>query len=482
MKFVGITKRWFSNVASIVFIILIAVAIAAFMIAKGYYYGAAAIAVDVMDPKEMASTFAMYGASKSGFEVAARDYVEGFTNKDTVAVWVINNKGKVIVSSSGFSISDDVNMPDYISAVEGGTGSASWTGRLPSGEKIMARTTAYNYVNGDFGGAIRYMVSLDGIDEQLGIFAALIAVVTILCFVALILSGMLFVHSIVVPVKEIGETAKKIAEGDFSATIDHYPYNDEIGELCTTINDMAEKLSESDRLKNDFITTVSHELRTPLTAIRGWGETLVQVAGTDPGMTKRGMEIIITESSRLNEMVEELLDFSKMNSGRMKLNVEKMDYLAELDDVVLSYRERATKNGIEISYNVPTVPAAGEGDSARIKQVFINILDNAIKYNEEGGKISINATLSDNNILTIVFADTGSGISEEDLPHVKEKFYKANSTVRGSGIGLAVCDEIIKLHKGTFEIDSVYGKGTAVTITFSLDSSVENAKEDLGDE
>lgn len=482
MKFVGITKRWFSNVASIVFIILIAVSIAAFMIVKSYYYGAAAMTVDVMDASEMASTFAMYGASKSGFEVAARDYVEGFTDKDKVAVWVINNKGKVIVSSSGFSISDSVDMPDYTSALEDGSGSASWTGRLPSGEKIMAHTTAYRYVNGDFGGAIRYMVSLNGIDEQLSIFAVLIAIVTILCFAALILSGMLFVRSIVVPVKEIGKTAKKIAEGDLGATIDHYPYNDEIGELCTTINDMAEKLSQSDRLKNDFITTVSHELRTPLTAIRGWGETIVQVADSDPGMTRRGMDVIITETDRLNEMVEELLDFSKMSSGRMKLNVEKMDYLAELDDVVFSYKERAIKNGIEINYNVPTVPAAGEGDSARIRQVFINILDNAIKYNEEGGKISINATLSRDNILTIVFTDTGSGIPEEDLPHVKEKFYKANNTIRGSGIGLAVCDEIIKLHNGTFEIDSVYGKGTIVTTTFSLDSSVENAKEDLGDE
>ncbi|MBR6702898.1 MAG: HAMP domain-containing histidine kinase, partial [Clostridia bacterium] len=214
-------------------------------------------------------------------------------------------------------------------------------------------------------------------------------------------------------------------------------------------------------------------LRTPLTAIRGWGETLQQIGDSDPAMTKRGMDIIISEATRLNEMVEELLDFSRMSSGRMKLNREKIDFLAELDEVVFSFKERSIREGIEINYNVPTFPAPGTGDPARIKQVFINVLDNAMKYTEQGGKIGVSAEMPSPSELIVTVTDTGCGIAPEDLPHIKEKFYKANNTVRGSGIGLAVCDEIMNLHEGRLDIDSVYGSGTTVKLTFPLEAAAK---------
>ena len=261
---------------------------------------------------------------------------------------------------------------------------------------------------------------------------------------------------------------KKIAGGDLEARIDRYPYNDEIGELCATINDMADKLATSDRLKNDFISTVSHELRTPLTAIKGWGETLLQIGDTDSHMTERGMGVIINEASRLNDMVEELLDFSRMSSGRMKMNNDRIDILAELDEVVFSFKERTIKDGIDLVYNVPHSPAPANGDASRIKQVFINILDNALKYTEHGGKIIVFAEIPNPATLIVSISDTGAGISPEDLPHIKEKFYKANTTVRGSGIGLAVADEIIRLHNGELDIDSVLGEGTTVRITIPI--------------
>ncbi len=477
MKYRSITKRWFFDVASIVLIILVVASFSAFMIVRNYYYGAAEMTVESISSEEIASIFSLYGASNSGFESAARDYVENFSEKDKMAVWVINSNGRVVVSSSGFSINDEVEMPDFTMAVTNTTGSARWTGKLPSGERIMAYTCAYRYSDGELGGAIRYMVSLDALDEQLAIVAIMIIFITAIMFIALTVSGLVFVRSIITPVKDIGATAKKIAGGDLSASIDHYPFNDEIGELCTTINDMADKLAESDRMKNDFISTVSHELRTPLTAIRGWGETISQIGESDPGMTKRGMEIIISEASRLNDMVEELLDFSRVNSGRMKLKEEKVDFLAELDDVLFTFKDRAIREGIEITYSVPKTPAPGTGDSARIKQVYINILDNAVKYTEQGGKINVEAVITDKTLLTVSFSDTGAGIKPEDLPHVKEKFYKANTTVRGSGIGLAVCDEIMKLHGGTLEIDSVYGQGTTVTVTLPLDPPAASVKE-----
>lgn len=485
MKFLGITKRWFLNVASIVIVILIAVSFALLFSLRSYYYGVASMALDSYSADEIASTFNLYAdSSSSGFENAGRNFIDSFPDKDIMAVWIIDSNGKVILSSSGFEIKGDVEMPDYIEAVSVG-GSSRWTGKLPSGEKIMASTCVYNYPDGGNAGAVRFMVSLDAIDSQLVRIAFVVAVAAIGLFALVLISGSFFIRSIVNPVKNIGETAKRIAGGDLAARIDHYAYNDEIGELSETINDMATKLSESDRLKNDFISTISHELRTPLTAIKGWGETLLQIGDTDPAMTQRGMGVIISEASRLNDMVEELLDFSRMSSGRMRLNSEKIDVLAELDEVVFAFKERSIKEGIELIYNVPHIPAPANGDASRIKQVFINILDNSLKYTEHGGKIIVFAEIPNPATLIISISDTGAGIPPEDLPHIKEKFYKANTTVRGSGIGLAVADEIVKLHNGEIDVDSILGEGTTVRITIPIEPVEYNSDkegEDISDE
>lgn len=481
MKFFSITKRWFLNVASIIVVILVAVSAVLFFSLRNYYYSVADMALDSHSANEVTSSFNLAMESTSGgFEAAGRSYIESFPDKDIMAVWIIDSAGNIILSSSGFEINEKVEMPDFVAAVSG-EGVSKWTGRLPSGEKIMASTCAYNYPNGNVGGAVRFMISLEAIDDQLVRICLIIALACIGMFVLVVFSGSVFIRSIVTPVRDIGETAKRIAGGDLAARIDHYPYNDEIGELCTTINDMASKLSVSDRMKNDFISTISHELRTPLTAIKGWGETLLQIDDTDPAMTKRGMGVIINEASRLNDMVEELLDFSRMSSGRMKLNNEKLDILAELDEVIFAFKERSIKDGIEVVYNVPHLPAPAQGDASRIKQVFINILDNALKYTEQGGKIIVYAEIPNPATLIVSVSDTGTGIPPEDLPHVKEKFYKANTTVRGSGIGLAVADEIVRLHNGELDVDSVYGEGTTVRITFPIEPVEYDTAEKEGD-
>ena len=469
MKYFSITKRWFLNVASIIVIILVTVSAVLFFSLRNYYYSVADMALDSHSANEVISSINLIIESSSGnFDAAGRSYVENFSDKDKMAVWIIDNGGNIIHSSSGFEINEKVDMPDFVAAVSG-EGVAKWIGKLPSGEKIMASSCAYNYPSGNVGGAVRFMVSLDGIDAQLTRIIFIIAFVCVCLFVLVVFSGSLFIRSIVNPVKDIGETAKRIAGGDLAARIDHYPYNDEIGELCTTINDMASKLSVSDRMKNDFISTISHELRTPLTAIKGWGETLLQINDTDPAMTRRGMGVIINEASRLNDMVEELLDFSRMSNGRMSLNIEKIDILAELDEVIFEFKERSIKEGIEVIYTVSHLPAPTRGDAARIKQIFINVLDNALKYTEQGGKIIVYAEIPNPETLVVSVTDTGTGIPPEDLPHVKEKFYKANTTVRGSGIGLAVADEIVRLHNGKLEVESVYGEGTTVRVTFPIE-------------
>ena len=255
-------------------------------------------------------------------------------------------------------------------------------------------------------------------------------------------SGMYFVGSIVKPIQQISAIATKYATGDFSVRIKHNS-QDEIGNLCVAINNMADELSFAETMKNEFISSVSHELRTPLTAIKGWAETLNE--SNDAEMMQKGIAVIVNETERLSRMVEELLDFSRMQNGRFALQMENMDILAELGEAVLIYTDKARKEGIDIIYNEPEMLPIVYGDKSRIKQVFINIIDNAIKYSDFGGSVTIEATENDGNV-QIVIADMGCGIKESDLPRIKTKFYKANHSRRGSGIGLAVADEIVTMH------------------------------------
>ena len=229
---------------------------------------------------------------------------------------------------------------------------------------------------------------------------------------------------------------------------------------------MAEELSNAEQVKNDFISSVSHELRTPLTAIRGWGETLLD-DDLDPGTRRKGMQVIMGETERLSQMVEELLDFSRIQGGRMVLSRENVDLIAELSDVVLMYTERARRENKTLRYEEPGGFLAVYADRNRLRQVFINILDNAIKYSDAGDTVTVSLR-AENGSAVICIADTGIGIAPEDLPRVKNRFYKGKSTRRGSGIGLAVADEIINMHGGSLNLTSQREVGTTVTITLPL--------------
>ena len=277
-----------------------------------------------------------------------------------------------------------------------------------------------------------------------------------------VVSGVYFVKSIVIPVRDVGMAARKIASGDLDTRI-YKKSDDELGELCDIINHMADELSNSEKMKNEFISSVSHELRTPLTAIKGWGETLMTDGNQDVDMMQKGMKVIVSETERLSQMVEELLDFSRIESGRLTLVKTKMDLLAELEDAVLIYGERAKRENITFAYDGPEMLPFIFGDKNRLRQVFINIIDNAIKYSDSGDSVTVTAGENDGYIIVKV-ADTGCGISAVDLPKIKTKFYKANQTRRGSGIGLALANEIVNMHGGELQIESKENVGTTVTI------------------
>ena len=470
----GITKRWMLNTLSVILAIIILIIVT--LIVSISYLFRSQIEGDLhAASNELSMVFSGFRADNATeFTGASRDYIENFDKKEQMGVMVLNSSGKVVLTSTGFLPSEKENMTDFESARKNNSGSAFWDGKLLSGERAMSETRVIRDENNNIVGAVRYIVSMEPAHSRIMLFSTIIIVVGIGVIAMVILSGLAFIRSIVKPIRRLSQTAAQIAQGDFSASekIEH-KYNDEIGDLCDAVSDMAKDLQTTEQMKNDFISRVSHELRTPLTAIKGWAETMqLSERGTlDRRTFDRGMGVIIKESTRLTGIVEELLDFGRIQSGRMVLMKEKIDILAEFDETVYMLKERAVEEGIHLLYDdLDVVYPPIYGDRNRLRQVFLNILDNALKYTPRGGVVAAQVLYSkdDPDVIKIVVTDSGCGIPAEDLPRVKEKFFKANQTVGGSGIGLAVADEIMNLHNGKLDIESGEGVGTTVTLTFPV--------------
>lgn len=466
-----ITKRWLFNSFGVILIILLAIELAASAGIQSYYYNSVSSSIRSRATVMSSSLLRYSEDAASDYQAQVRNLVENFEDKEKMELMAIDSKGSVILTSSGFRPTGTIAMPDYnlalaqaqLTAAGGGLIFGEYTGKLSTSENVIAITMISPVKDSEFA-ALRFVVSLTRVDKQIIQFILIITLllVAILCFVGF--SSSYFINSIVTPVGEIGVTAKKIAQGDFAARL-NAKNDDEIGDLCDAINNMAGELSANEKMKNDFISSVSHELRTPLTAIKGWGETLVDT--TDKETIEKGMGVILKETDRLSSMVEELLDFSRMQSGRLTLIMDKIDIIAELGEAYLMFTQRAMREGMTILYEEPEYSIPVTGDKNRLRQVFINIIDNAIKYSDSDAVITISVK-SDGAMVHISISDTGCGIKEEDVPMVKKKFYKGNSTRRGSGIGLAVADEIIQMHSGTLEISSEEGKGTTVVISLPI--------------
>jgi signal transduction histidine kinase len=431
---------------------------------------------------ELTSVFENYETdNSSSFSSGASSYIENFRHKEQMEVMAVNSSGRIILTSTGFSYDENEDVKDFETAKNNGKGYTFRNTNTTSGEPVTSYIRVITNHNGSVVGAVRYVVSTTNVNNRIVIITAIIIFAGLAVLFIVIFSSSYFIRSIVTPVRELSETANKIAHGDFSTKIEKR-YNDEIGDLCDAITDMAKDLEATEQMKNDFISRVSHALRTPLTAIKGWAETM-QISGRkklDRRTFDKGMDVIIKESGRLTGIVEELLDFSRIQTGRMVLINEKLDILAELDEVIYMLKDRAVNENKHLIYDEPVeIFPPVYGDRNRLKQVFINVIDNALKYTPEDGVVAIEIkydkkTDADNIIITIT--DTGCGIPAEDLPKVKEKFYKANQKVNGSGIGLAVADEIVQLHKGKLDIESGVGVGTTVTITLPILSESKESK------
>ena len=459
----GLRQRWLMNTVLPIFLLLTTLVALCSTGVSNYFYSSMQKGLETR-AQVLTNSFNEYFMSSgyNSYYKKAVQAAESFEDKDRIELQFLSSSGRIEVSSAGLTAGSTPETSDIQIALNQNT-MAPYQGTDPeTGEKIMAVSHPL-LSNGRVVGVIRVVTSLRLVDRQVMMAVLAIILIALLCLSMVIISNLVFINSVVEPVAVVSDAAKRISAGGYGLRIENH-YTDELGELVENINDMSLKIGQNEKMKSEFISSVSHELRTPLTAINGWGETLLEDPHSAPRQTRRGVRIILNETRRLSTMVEELLDFSKKEDGRFTISLEPVDLQAEFEDAIFTYRELFRQDEIELHYEsgeeqLPPI----SGDPERLKQVFCNVLDNAAKHGGAGKRIDA-SLIQEGTEQVIRIRDYGHGIPEAELPFVKQKFYKGSSKARGSGIGLAVCDEIIRLHGGEFTIGNAEGGGAVVTI------------------
>lgn len=437
-------------------IIFLEILLAVFI--RQYYYGN--ISQILKDKVAVTTEFYNKYLVYEDFEYKSQYLIENFSDDDSAELQIIDLSGKIINSSSGFKTEMQITTADYEKALKGEIGTWRYRDNVTGEELIAVSGPLMSREQVD--GVLRYVTSIAEANRVIGeitIQALLLGGFVLLLVVIL---SVILAESIIKPIKELKSVSEQIADGDLGARA-VIRRNDEIGELGQTINYMAKELLKTNQMKSDFVSSISHEIRTPLTSIKGWCETMLTGDLDDQKQIREELSIISSETNRLTDLVENLLDFSKLEAGRIVLNHEKVDINYLLKDVAKQFNSKALKKSIRLKTDVDDRLTYVSGDENRLRQVLINLVDNAIKFTEPGGEVLLGSEAYEGRV-RISVEDNGPGIEGKDLDHITEKFFKSNIRSQGSGLGLAIANEIINLHGGSMEIESVPGKGTKVRV------------------
>lgn len=454
----SIRKRLVWHYGIIIFLTVLVLEGLFITVVRQYYYGT--VEQVLVNRATVSASFYNKYLPQDDLKDKARYILENVIKEELARVEIVDWQGNIVLDSNGFTPIQKVSSPDFDDAMKEKTG--IWYGKNKhTGERIIA---VANPLKNDkqVVGVLRYVASIEGVYEVVSHITLIALSVGFLVVILALAFSLLLARSIINPIQEVTLVAEQMARGNFTVKAEKRD-DDEIGKLADTLNYMSGEIIKSEKIKNDFLSSISHELRTPLTSIKGWGETVLSGELEDREEAKEGLEIICKETDRMIDLVEELLDFSRFQSGRIKIDFHALNINSLVEDVKHQFMVRTKEKEITLASQIDAQIPEFIGDTNRLKQVLINLLDNAVKFTPTGGVITI-TTQQTGDYIEIEVKDNGEGIDPEDLSRVTQKFYKGNINRPGSGLGLSIVQEIIDLHHGKMEITSTLGQGTQVTL------------------
>lgn len=403
----------------------------------------------------------------SSFETKANSVIEKENMKanSKFSVQIIDKNKNLIIDQYGIRTNEKVEYEDVNRALADSSNLVPYNYRIVDTNEHLMSISFPLKVNNVIEGVVRYTVSLNEIDKTIFKLVLGLILAGVLILLITISISLRFAESLIQPLRELKEFANELAHGNYNIKLKNKKIrNDEIGDLAQTFEHMAGEIDKTRRLKEEFISSISHELRTPLTSIKGWSETL-GYENISKDELDLGLGIIQDETERLIKLVEELLDFSRLSSDRIRLQIDMVNIEALTKGVVNQLKVKAIENNIKLTYRFEVENlVAIQGDKNRLRQVLINLVQNAIKFTPPEGYIEIIVSQNE-DFTTVKVKDTGTGIKSENLEKVLEKFFQEDFHKSGSGLGLAISNEIVKLHGGKIHIESEKDVGTIITFT-----------------
>ena len=423
--------------------------------------------------------------------------LDGASSSLDLRIWVLNESRKVVRISGppqgngmmkgkmmhhrDTAVPPEVMMPSAseLDAVYQGQ---VWTKVFNSpyyGEKMIMAAVPIRQADGGVHGALLLHAPASILDSFMeNIYFYIIAAGLLAALFALFISYQI-TRSMIRPLKAMQQTATAIASGDY-----HLPVpittSDEIGQLGQSLNALANDLKahlatleHAEKLRRDFVANVSHELRTPLTILRGYTEALLDGTIEDPIKAQNCHELMLEETKRLERLISDLLDLSRLQSGKAILDKEFLPLPLLAEHALQMMAQTASQKKVHLQLQADTNLPLLYASSDRISQLLLILLDNAVKFTPAGKNVQVKIR-ADETAMLLEVSDAGNGISPEDLPHIWERFYKADKaharSEDGTGLGLAIARQIIDLHQATVEVTSQLAAGTRISIRFPLPS------------
>ena len=437
---------------------------------QNYYYNSAKQSL-ISQATYTMDTYDGIAMESTSFENKVYNIFEkGQVNSNTnFTVEFIDKNKNVILDKYGIRTIEKYEYVDINKALRG-KGLTPYTYKIAQTNEHVMSISVPLKVNNQIEGVVRYTLSLRHIDNTIMKITFFFIIAGVIILIIAFLLSLKFAESLIRPLKNLKQFANELAQGNYNIKLKKEElHDDEIGDLVRTFEHMAVEIDKSRKLKEEFISSVSHELRTPLTSIKGWSETL-GYEGIGKEELDLGLGIIQDETERMISLVEDLLDFSRLSSDRIRLQIDMVDVTKLAKGVVAQLAVKANEKNITLltEFKTPEIFDI-QGDKNRLRQVLINLVQNAIKFTSEGGYVVVIVSQGE-EFTTFTVTDNGVGIKKENLTKVLDKFFQEDYNKSGSGLGLAISNEIVKLHGGKMIIDSEKNVGT--TITFTLKNKI----------
>ena len=380
-----------------------------------------------------------------------------------VDIIVTNSSAKsiLVVSTTPGIYTNMIVAPDVVQQTmkDSGYFSRGTLGGLYSEDRYISACPIYYNSGKSIMGVVFVTSSLKDINNFTDMVLKIFILSAIAALAVSFLAISLFSYNLVKPLKQMAQAAKQFGMGNFSIRVSESS-NDEIGELAVAFNNMADSLSSSENIRTNFIANVSHELKTPMTTIAGFIDGILD--GTiPPEKQSYYLDIVSGEVKRLSRLVKSMLDLSRIDSGKLKLNMQEFDLLSTLVTIIITFEQEIDKKNIEIRGLDLITPKIIYGDKDLLHQVIYNLVENAVKFTNENGYIELNITESLERF-DFIIRNSGQGIKSNEIEMVFDRFYKTDKSrskdKKGLGLGLYLVRSIIRMHGGDIKASSAYGE------------------------